>query len=66
VPYPNRGLNSGLFFLTPVGVFAGEGKLESVIAGLIFQICLAGVILYLINQRLTQMQANTVASAAAT
>jgi hypothetical protein len=65
VPYANRGPNSGLFFLTPVGVFAGEGKLESVIAELIFQICLAGVILYLINQRLTQMQANTVASAAA-
>jgi hypothetical protein len=65
VPYPHRAANSGLFFLTPIGIFASEGKLDSIIAGFVFQVCVCGAVLYLINRRLAQMQANTSASAAA-
>ncbi len=55
---------TGLFVLTPIGAFLQEGKVDNLIAGMVLQIAVCGVILYLINQRLTQMQINTAAAAA--
>jgi hypothetical protein len=45
-------------FLTPVGALA-PGKADGLVAGLLFQLILCGGILYLIRERLTQMQLAT-------
>ncbi len=60
--YPNRSL-AGLVFLTPARAFIAEGNLDSAIAGIALQVALSGAVLYLINQRLGQMDLATAAAA---
>jgi hypothetical protein len=53
----------GIFaFLTPVGAWA-PSNVDGVVAGLLFQIIVCGGLLYLIRERLTQMQLVTASSA---
>jgi hypothetical protein len=61
---PTGTMTPGLIFLTPAAAFFSGAQIASAIPGLIFQVLVCGVILYLIQQRLIQMQERTAAAAA--
>jgi hypothetical protein len=63
LPYPNRTATS-MYLLTPAGAFISDVRLDNLIGGMVLQAIACGFILYLINQRLTEMQTKTAAAAA--